>query len=109
MAAKSDQPALIVIVGETASGKSALALRVARQFNGEIIAADSWTVYRDFDIGTAKPSATEQASVPHHLIDVADPQKGFSAVEYKRQALAAINDIAARGKLPILVGGTGLY
>lgn len=105
-----DQKApLIVIVGETASGKSALAMHVAEQFGGEIIAADSWTVYRDFNIGTAKSSAAERARIPHHLLDIADPRAGFSAAEYKRLALVAINDITSRDKPPILVGGTGLY
>jgi tRNA dimethylallyltransferase len=100
---------LVVIVGETASGKSALALKLAGQFNGELICADSWTVYKGFDIGTAKPSKEEQAIVPHHLLDIADPSVGFSAVEFKKRAVAAIDEICARGKLPILVGGTGLY
>lgn len=109
MASKSDNPPLIVIVGETASGKSALAMEVAEQFDGEIIGADSWTVYKGFDIGTAKPSVAERARVPHHLFDIVDARAGFSAAEYKRLALTAINDITSRGKLPILVGGTGLY
>jgi tRNA dimethylallyltransferase len=100
---------LIVVVGETASGKSSLALALAEKFNGELISADSWTVYKEFDVGTAKPSAEELVRVPHHLLDVADPEKGFNAVEFQRLARAAIEDIQARGKLPILVGGTGLY
>lgn len=100
---------LVVIVGETASGKSALAHQLARRFNGEIISADSWAVYKGFDIGTAKPSTAEQAEMRYHLIDVADPVVGFSAVEFKRLAIEAIEDIASRGKLPIVVGGTGLY
>ena len=100
---------LIVIVGETASGKSALAMELAKKFDGEIISADSWTVYRGFDIGTAKPSKLERAMVPHHLLDVADPSGGFSAVIFQQLAQAAINAIHHRGKLPILVGGTGLY
>jgi tRNA dimethylallyltransferase len=100
---------LIVIVGETASGKSALAMELARRFDGELICADSWTVYRGFDIGTAKPSLAEQAAIRHHLLDVTDPMKGFSAVEFQRLAKAAIADIQGRGKLPIMVGGTGLY
>jgi tRNA dimethylallyltransferase len=108
MATKSNSP-LIVVVGETASGKSALAMLLAEKFNGEIIAADSWTVYKDFNIGTAKPSAEDQKRVTHHLLDIADPQVGFSAAEYKRLALATIKDITQQGKLPILVGGTGLY
>lgn len=100
---------LIVIVGETASGKSALAMEIARIFNGEIIAADSWTVYKGFDIGTAKPSKEEQSEVPHHLIDVANPENGFSAAVFKEMARTAINDIHELGKLPILIGGSGLY
>ena len=99
----------MVIVGETASGKSALALTLAKKFDGELISADSWTVYKGFDVGTAKPSAEERAEVPHHLLDVADPADGFSAVIFQRLAKQAIDDITARGKLPILVGGTGLY
>lgn len=100
---------LIVVAGETASGKSALALQLARQFDGELVCADSWTVYKGFDIGSAKPTAAERAAVPHHLVDVADPHQGFSAVEFKKRAQQAIDDITARGKLPIMVGGTGLY
>ncbi len=100
---------LVVIVGETASGKSALAMELAKQFNGEIVSADSWAVYKGFDIGTAKPTKEEQAEVQHHLIDVAEPLEGFSAAVFKRLATGAIEDIQTRGKLPILVGGTGLY
>jgi len=102
-------PPLIAIVGETASGKSALAMELARNFNGEIICADSWTVYKGFDVGTAKPSAKERALVPHHLLDVADPQEGFSAVLFQRLAKQVITGITSRKRLPILVGGTGLY
>lgn len=109
MATRADNPPVVAIVGETASGKSTLALQLAQQFDGEIIAADSWTVYKYFDIGTAKPSREDRALVPHHLLDVADPCQGFSAAEYKRLAQEAIGDIASRDKLPILVGGTGLY
>ena len=105
----SDNPPLIVIVGETASGKSELAVQVAERFNGEIIAADSWTVYKDFTIGTAKPDENTRSRVPHYLLDIAEPEAGFNAADYKRLALSAIADIAVRGKLPILVGGTGLY
>jgi tRNA dimethylallyltransferase len=100
---------LVSIVGETASGKSALALKLAKQYDGELICADSWTVYKGFDIGTAKPTEAEQKEVRHHLLDIADPRVGFSAVLFKQHALAAIEDISSRGKLPILVGGTGLY
>ncbi|MGH7196067.1 MAG: tRNA (adenosine(37)-N6)-dimethylallyltransferase MiaA [Candidatus Saccharimonadales bacterium] len=105
----SSKPPLVVLVGETASGKSALALELAEKFGGEIICADSWTVYRDFNIGTAKPSASDCKRVPHHLLDIADPALGFSAPQFQKLALAAIEDIASRGKLAIMVGGTGLY
>jgi tRNA dimethylallyltransferase len=100
---------LIVIVGETASGKSQLAMELARQFNGEIISADSWMVYKGFDIGTAKPSPADQTAIKHYLLDVANPANGYSAVEFKRQAIDAITKVNSHGKLPILVGGTGLY
>jgi tRNA dimethylallyltransferase len=100
---------LLVIVGETASGKSAAALEVARQCNGEIVNADSWTVYREFNIGTAKPSIVEFAEVPHHLFNIVNAPDGFNAALYKKLANEAIADIQSRGKLPILVGGTGLY
>ena len=100
---------LIAVVGETASGKSTVGLELARRFNGEIIAADSWTVYRGFDIGTAKPSNSDQADIPHHLINIVDAHSGFNAALYKELALQAIADIQVRGKVPIMVGGTGLY
>lgn len=103
-----NQP-LIAVVGETASGKSELALRLAEQYNGELICADSWTVRRYLDVGTAKPSPADQARVAHHLLDVVDPDEDFTAAVFKRLALAVIADITARGKLPIMVGGTGLY
>jgi tRNA dimethylallyltransferase len=100
---------LLVVVGETASGKTALAIRLAQEFNGEIICADSWTVRRGVNIGTAKPTAEEQALVPHHLLDVVGPDEDFTAAVFKDLANRAITDITARGKLPIMVGGTGLY
>lgn len=100
---------LVVVVGETASGKSALALELARRFDGELICADSWTVYKGFDVGTAKPPLAEQREIRHYLLDVADPKQGFSAVAFQRLARWAISDIQARGKLPIMVGGAGLY
>jgi len=109
VAAKPDPTPLIVVVGETASGKSALAMKLAEKFNGEIIAADAWTVYRNFDIGTVKPSSVDRARIAHHLIDIRGPKDGFSAALYKPLAQAAIKDIHKRGKLPIIVGGTGLY
>ncbi len=100
---------LLVIVGETASGKSQLALDLAKRFNGEIVSADSWAVYKDFDIGTAKPSKKDQNAIKHHLIDVVDAKDGFNAALYQKLANKAIDNIQSRGKLPILVGGTGLY
>ncbi len=100
---------LIVVIGETASGKSALALDLAECYQGEIISADALTVRRKVDIGAAKPSAVDRARIPHHLIDVAAPCEDFTAAVFKARAVAAINDIASRGKLPILAGGTGLY
>jgi tRNA dimethylallyltransferase len=103
------QASLLVIVGETASGKSELALRLAQEFDGEIICADSWTVRREADIGTAKPTPEEQAMVPHHLLDIVGPDEEFTAAIFKDLALKAIEDISRRGKLPIMVGGTGLY
>lgn len=103
------RPALVGIVGPTASGKSALALALARAFNGEIVSCDSTAVYRGLDIGTDKPSDADRAAVPHHLIDVAEPQEVYSAARYAQDAGQAIQDITRRGRLPILAGGTGFY
>ncbi len=100
---------LLVILGPTASGKSALGLKLAQKFNGEIINADSRSVYRYMDIGTAKPTHDEMLLIPHHLIDIRNPNEPYSASQFKSDALIAINDISGRGKLPIVVGGTGLY
>ena len=102
-------PLLLVLLGPTASGKTALSLQLAAQFKGEIVSCDSVAVYRDFEIGTAKPSATERQQVPHHLIDIASPAHPYSAGEYSRDARAALAAITARGRLPIVTGGTGLY
>lgn len=109
MAAGSSRPELLVIVGETASGKSDLALKIAKAYRGEIISADSWTVYRGFDVGTGKPTIKQQKAVKHHLIDVREAADGFNAPMFKQMAEKAIEDIQKQGKLPILVGGTGLY
>lgn len=103
------QAPLLVIVGETASGKSALALQLAQRFDGELICADSSTVRREASIGAAKPSIEEQALVPHHVLDVVGPDEPFSAAAFQQLAVQAIEEISARGKLPIMVGGTGLY
>lgn len=99
----------IALLGPTASGKTAAALAIAQQWPVEIISVDSALVYRDMDIGTAKPSAAELAQVPHHLIDIRDPLHAYSAAEFARDARLLITDIRARGKLPLLVGGTMLY
>ena len=105
----STRPWLIAIVGPTATGKSALGIALARRFHGEVVACDSTAVYRGFDIGTDKVSLDEQAGIPHHMVDVADPTEEYSAARYGREAAAVIRGITASGRLPILVGGTGLY
>jgi tRNA dimethylallyltransferase len=102
-------PPLIAIVGPTASGKSALGLLLARETGGEIVSCDSLQVYRGFDVGSAKPTAAERQQVPHHMIDVVEPEEGFSAADYAGRAREAIAAIKGRGRLPIVVGGTGLY
>ena len=102
-------PLLLVLLGPTASGKTALSLALAERFNGEIVNCDSVAVYRDFEIGTAKPTTAERARVPHHCVDIVSPEHEYSAGEYQRDGRAAIADITARGKLPIVTGGTGLY
>jgi tRNA dimethylallyltransferase len=100
---------LLVIVGPTAVGKTALSLHLAERLKGEIISADSRLFYRGMDVGTAKPTPEERARVPHHLIDIADPDETVGLAEYQAQAFAVIEAIQARGKLPLLVGGTGQY
>ena len=100
---------LIAIVGQTASGKSELAMKLAEFFNGEIICADSMTVYKGFNIGVSKPSQLERSKISHHLLDVADPVRGFNTKSFQTLANNAIKDIDKRNKLPILVGGSGLY
>jgi tRNA dimethylallyltransferase len=100
---------LVVIVGPTAVGKTALAIQLAEKFDGEIVSADSRQIYQYMDIGTAKPTTGERARVPHHLLDVVAPDQTLSVAQYQQRANATIHDIAARGKLPFLVGGTGQY
>jgi tRNA dimethylallyltransferase len=102
-------PLLIAVVGPTASGKSALGLRLALAFGGEIVSCDSLQVYRGLDIGSAKPTPEERRRVPHHLIDVVEPDEAFSAADYARRGRDAIASIHARGATPLVVGGTGLY
>ena len=103
------KPTIVAVLGPTATGKSALALALAERFEGEIISCDSTAVFRGFDIGTDKVSAADRRDIPHHLIDVADPTEDYTAADYARDAAAAIRDIHARGRLPILAGGTGFY
>ncbi|WP_263356113.1 tRNA (adenosine(37)-N6)-dimethylallyltransferase MiaA [Acidicapsa ligni] len=102
-------PLAVLILGPTGSGKTALALSLGKHFNGEIISCDSVAVYHGMDIGSAKPTLDERRQLPHHLIDVANPDQPFTAGDYSRQARAALHEIAARGHLPIVTGGTGLY
>lgn len=103
------QKPLLVLVGPTAVGKTDLSLQLAQRFNGEIVSADSRLFYRGLDIGTAKPTAAEQTAVPHHFIDICDPDETLTLAEYQEQAYATIDAIHQRGRLPILVGGTGQY
>jgi tRNA dimethylallyltransferase len=102
-------PLAVLLLGPTGSGKTALSLALGERFGGEIVSCDSVAVYRGMDLGTAKPTREERARLPHHLIDVAEPDQPFTAGEYSRQARAALREIAARGRLPIVTGGTGLY
>lgn len=103
------QPVAVAIMGPTASGKTAAALHIARHLPCEIISVDSALVYREMDIGSAKPSLTERAAVPHHLIDILEPTASYSVMQFRQDAIALVADIHARGKLPLLVGGTMLY
>ncbi len=98
-----------VVAGPTATGKTALAVELARHTNGEVISADSMQIYREMDIGTAKPTAAERGGIAHHMIDIVWPNEEFSAAEYQRLAKACVKDILSRGKTPIVAGGTGLY
>ena len=102
-------PQVVCVVGPTASGKTALGVWLAKHYNGEVVSCDSMQIYRRMDIGTAKPTREEMDGVPHHMIDVADPEEDYSAECYRREAVPVVDDILARGKLPIIVGGTGLY
>lgn len=103
------EPLLVVVLGPTASGKTALSLRIAQSFGGEVVNCDSVAAYRELDIGTAKPGAGERAQVPHHLFDYVDPKQEVTAGEYARQAREVLREIRGRNHLPIVVGGTGLY
>lgn len=100
---------LLVIVGPTAVGKTEISIQLAQKLNGEIISADSMQIYRGMDIGTAKPTLAEQAGIPHHMLDIVDPGKPFSVADYQTLARQKIEEITARGRMPVLAGGTGLY
>ena len=100
---------IVVICGPTASGKTALSIALAKAFDGEVVSADSMQIYRRMDIGTAKPTKQEMDGVPHHMLDVAEPGEAYSVSRYVEEATACVEDILARGKLPIVCGGTGLY
>ena len=100
---------VICLMGPTAAGKTALAVDIAQTFDAEIISVDSTLVYRQMDIGTAKPTALEQGGVPHYLLDILDPSQSFSAAQFRNQALARIKTIQQQGKVPLLTGGTMLY
>ena len=105
----ASQPKLVVILGQTATGKTGLSLEIAKRHNGEIICADSRTIYKGMDIGTAKPNQTEQKEVKHYLLDVVEPNNSYSVVEFKTNAEKYIKKIRENGKLPVIVGGSGLY
>jgi tRNA dimethylallyltransferase len=105
----NNEPLAVLLLGPTGSGKTALSLALGERFGGEIVSCDSVAVYRGMDLGTAKPTREERARLPHHLIDVAEPDQPFTAGEYSRQARAALRETAGRGRLPIVTGGTGLY
>lgn len=100
---------IIAVAGPTASGKTALSVKIAKELGGEIVSCDSMQIYKGMDIGTAKPSLEERCGVPHHMIDIISPDEKYNVVSYKRDAEAAIDDILKRGRVPVLAGGTGLY
>ena len=104
-----DLPLVVILLGPTGSGKTALSLELGERFGGEIVSCDSVAVYRGMELGTAKPTIEERARAPHHLIDVTTPDRPFTAGEYSRRARAALSEISGRGRLPIVTGGTGLY
>ena len=105
----SSKGKLIVLIGPTAVGKTKMSIELAKAFNGEIISGDSMQIYKKMDIGTAKISSAEMEGIPHHLIDIKDPHESFSVAEFQELVREKITDIRSRGKLPMIVGGTGLY
>ena len=104
-----EKPKVIVICGPTASGKTALSIELAKKINGEIVSADSMQIYKDMNIGTAKPTKEEMSGIKHYLIDFVSPEERYSVADYKEDAKKAIKEIIEKGKTPIIVGGTGLY
>ena len=109
MSAVKEKTKIVAVVGPTASGKTALAIALAKQFNGEVVSCDSMQVYREMNIGTAKPSVEEMDGIKHHMLDFADPKEVYTCADYVRDAKAVIAEIVSNGKLPIICGGTGLY
>ena len=109
MESSPDKPKIIVICGATGIGKTSVGIEVAEKLGGEIVSADSMQIYRSMDIGTAKPTTAEQKRIPHHLIDIVDPDEDYDAVRFSKQARDCIADICRRGRIPMVVGGTGLY
>ncbi len=103
------KPKVIVICGPTASGKTALSIELAKQINGEIVSADSIQIYKDMNIGSAKPTIEEMQGIKHYMLDFVSPEDRYSVADYKKQAKKAIEEILGKGKVPIVVGGTGLY
>ncbi|GGC89743.1 tRNA dimethylallyltransferase [Thalassobacillus devorans] len=103
------KPVVVSVVGPTAVGKTKLGIEIAKRFNGEVISGDSMQIYRSMDIGTAKVTPKEMEGIPHHMIDIKEPEDSFSVAEFKERVTEAIEDISSRGKLPVIVGGTGLY
>ncbi|MFG6118338.1 tRNA (adenosine(37)-N6)-dimethylallyltransferase MiaA [Thalassobacillus sp. B23F22_16] len=103
------KPVVVSVVGPTAVGKTKLGIEIAKRFKGEVISGDSMQIYRSMDIGTAKVTPEEMEGIPHHMIDIKDPEDSFSVAEFKERVTEAIEDISSRGKLPVIVGGTGLY
>ena len=104
-----NKPKVIVICGPTASGKTSLSIQLAKQINGEIISSDSMQIYKEMNIGTAKPTIEEMDGIKHYLIDFVEPNQRYSVAEFKKDAEKAIDEIISKGKTPIIVGGTGLY
>ena len=100
---------VIAVVGPTASGKTKLAVEIAKRYNGEIVSADSMQIYKYMDIGTAKPTDEEMQGIPHHLISIVEPTETFTLQDYLERAKVCVDDILSRGKIPVIAGGTGLY